>query len=264
MIILDPEKYRGKAIMRSEYLLKEFLKRYDINEDLGFNSINYRKGAAITGKFGLDDGYKKLSNGSIEWGYVRIHTGVDRASGNKYKNIEDPIISPFHFESSKFQDFHGVSYGTLVSLISERYDFELRIAHMNKNDILILGDLRNEKPIEKNTIIGQTGNNGLGTGAHTHTEVKSLSEKSDTLELLLVKKYGSNKIYQSYSNLDIIDYYISTVKFKDASQEEIMEDWEKVIEHRKCNFINRYLYRYTDFDGTEKTRYSSQLLWNNL
>ncbi|GAG11672.1 unnamed protein product, partial [marine sediment metagenome] len=178
--------------------------------------------------------------------------------------VNDVIMAPFDFESSRFENYNGVSYGTLVVLVSEKYGFELRIAHMNPDDILILDDLKNNRPISRDTVIGPTGNNGLGSGAHTHTEIKSLGDKSDVLEQILTKKFGSEKIFQSYSELDIMTYYKASRRFATATNDEIMKDWEEIKKHRKCHFINSYLYRYKDFDGKFKTRYSSQLLFNGL
>jgi hypothetical protein len=249
--------------MREEQLLKEFIHKYDENDNLGFDKVNYRKGASITGRFCLEEGFKVLEDGSLEWGYVRIHSGVDRGRGKTFNDVKNVIMTPFDFESSRFEDFNGRVYGSLVSLISKRFGFEFRIAHMFPNEILILDDLKNNKPIKRDTIIGPTGSYGVGSGIHTHTEIKSLEEKSPVLELLLEKKFGT-EIYEEFSANDVVNFYRTMNKFQNASFEQVFNDYEEQKEKRRCYFANKYLYRYIDFDGTKKTRYSSELLFNGL
>ena len=246
-----------------ERLYKSFINEYDQNNNLGFDTVNYRKGAAITGIFAMEEGFKVLDNGNLEWGHVRIHSGVDRAGGRSHNEIKDVVMSPFNFESSTFEDFDGKIYGTLVVLISKKYGFEFRIAHMYPDDILILDDLKNGRPVKRDTVIGPTGHYGIGSGAHTHTEVKSLDEKNELLELILRRKFGS-KIDEEYKPSEVVDFYRKMASTKGYSYEQVFNDWEDQKEKRRCHFVNRYLYRYTDFDGTEKTRYSTQLLWNGL
>jgi len=250
--------------MSDKQLLREFNKKYDANNNLGFDTVNYRKGAYITESFGLAEGFEVRGDGSLDWGFVRIHTGVDRAHGREYKGVKDIIMSPFDFESSRFEDYNGKIYGTLVILISEKYGFEFRIAHMFPEKILILDDLKKNKPIARDTIIGPTGGYGVGSGYHTHTEVKSLNETSPVLELLLKEKFGRNKIYQEYTENEIINFYNTQEEFVNVGIDEIFIDYKEQRKKRRCFFANKYLYRYNDFDGTKKTRYSSELLFNGL
>ena len=249
--------------MKEDELLKEFLSYYDVNNNLGFDKVNYRKGASITASFGLSEGFEVLPNGSLEWGHVRIHTGVDRAHGRNLNEVKDVVMAPFDFESSRFEDYKGEIYGTLVILISEKFGFEFRIAHMFPEKILILDKLKNKKPITRDTVIGPTGGYGIGSGYHTHTEIKSLEESSPILEMLLEKKF-ENDIYKEFNGNEILKFYGEQEKFENATPEEIFTDFKKQKEIRRCYFANQYLYRYIDFDGTKKTRYSSELLFNGL
>ena len=114
-----------------------------------------------------------------------------------------------------------------------------------------------------NTIVGPMGNYGVGSGAHTHTEVKSIGESSPILEKLLERKFGID-IYKEYKSEEIIDFYRKMSQFKNSTYEIVFNDYEKQKDRRRCYFANKYLYRYVDFDGTKKTRYSSELLWNGL
>jgi murein DD-endopeptidase MepM/ murein hydrolase activator NlpD len=252
--------------MKEEKLLYEFIYKYDENNNLGFDSINYRKGASNTGHFCLEEGFKVIEiNGkkTLEWGWVRIHSGVDRGRGKTHEGVENVIMAPFDFESSRFEDYDGKVYGTLVVLISEKFGFEFRIAHMFPNKILIMNDLVNKKPIKRDTIIGPTGSYGVGSGVHTHTEVKSIEENSPVLEDLLEKKFGI-EIYEEYKANEVIEFYKKMNKFEGASFDTVFNDYEEQKEKRRCFFANKYLYRYVDFDGTKKTRYSSELLWNGV
>jgi len=249
--------------MKETQLLNEFLKKYDQNDNLGFDTINYRKGAGNTGHFCLEEGFKVLDGGGLDWGWVRIHSGVDRGGGRTFEGIDNVVMAPFDFESSRFEDFDGKIYGTLVILISTKYGFEFRTAHMFPEQILILDDLKKGRPIKRDTIIGPTGSYGVGSGAHTHTEVKSLEERAPVLESLLEKKFGV-EIYEEYKPNEIIEFYKKMSNFKDASFDKVFNDYEDQKEKRRCFFSNKYLYRYKDFDGTKKTRYSSELLFNGL
>lgn len=244
-------------------LCDEFIKEYD-DGNLKFNNIKYRKGALIGASLGLANGFKKNEDESLEWGYVRIHTGVDRNDGGVVDGIKDIVIVPFNFERSKFKDYNGEIYGSLISLFSDKYNFEFRIAHMRPNQILILNELKNNESIKKDTLIGPAGDYGLGAGAHTHTEVRSIGEKSDTLEELLFKKFG-NEINKQYSEQEVIAYYKTMEKFKEANESEILKNWQELKSNRGCLFINKYLYRYRDYsENREITRYSTEHLWNGL
>jgi len=150
----------------------------------------------------------------------------------------------------------------LISL-NNKYGFSLRIAHMYPKDIRILEDLKNKSPIKKNTIIGSAGDNGVGEGAHSHTEVLSIDEKCRMLEKLLELKFDD--FDKEYSDEYIYNFYKNQDKFKDESEAGIFEDWKKVKNDRGAFFVNKYLYRYKDYNLNKiKTRYSSELLWNGL
>jgi len=242
-------------------LYDEFIKEYD-DGSLQFNDINYRKGATITASLGLSNGYREV-DGNLEWGYVRIHSGVDRAKLNDLGGPTDIVISPFNFNRSKFIDYNGVVYGSLTSLFNDKYGFEFRIAHMELDKILILDDLKQEKPIYRDVKIGTAGDYGLSAGEHTHTEVKSINEKSEVLEQILTKKFGDD-VNKQYSEQEVLAYYRTTEKFSGTSNSEILKDWQELKSNRGCLFINKYLYRYIDYDNSQKTRYSTEHLWNGL
>ena len=242
-------------------LYDEFISEYD-DGSLEFNDLHYRTGAAITVEFGIADGFAKKENGELEWGYIRLHTGVDRANGRTVNGVRDAIISPFNFDKSNFMDFNGKSYGSMITLINTKYGFKFRIAHMFPKEIIVIDKLKNNEPIKRNEILGPTGNYGISTGAHTHTEVISIEEKSEVLERILLEKY--NDVEEQYSDEFISAFYRTKDKFKDATFEEIKNDWMTQKSKRRAFFVNKYLYRYIDYDGNLKTRYSTNFLWNGL
>ena len=242
--------------------LQEFISEYG-DTTYTFNNLNFRKGAKITDHFGLSEGFQLDEENSMQWGFVRLHTGVDRAGGGFYKGVKDPVISPLNFERSAFIDLRGKVYGTEVLLFSEKYGFYFLIGHMFLEEILILNDLKEGKPIARDVLIGPAGTDGESTGRHTHTEVISIADKSDTLEELLFAKFGS-VVGEEYDNDTIVQFYHSQEKFKTTSEHDILDDWSSQEKIRKASFSNRFFYHYTDANGHKKTRYSTELLFNGL
>jgi len=241
--------------------LEDFLSQYD-NGNLAFDTVNYRKGAKITEHFGISEGFV-MDDGVMDWGYVRLHTGVDRGAGSTVNNIKNVIFAPFNFEKSKFEDFHGQQYGTIINLFNMEFGFIFRIAHMFPTDIMVMQNLLDEKAISRNTIFGPAGTYGASTAIHTHTEVVSVSDHSAVLEDLLHKKFGE-EVDKEYDKEFIVQFYRTQEKFASASEKDITTDWAKQKKTRGASFINKFFYRYVDANGNKKTRYSTELLWNGL
>ena len=277
---LEAEIKYPNIIVSDRKKFDKFIKEYDPLGDLKFKNINYRKGAIITAPFSIAEGFKYINKktGNIwnekdeikfremRWGYVRVHTGVDRADGGTAKNIKDVVMSPFNFNRSSIINYGNRIYGTLVSLWQDDYEFEFRIAHMNpKTDFVTwtLNRLLKRKSIEQNWYIGKAGNYGYSSGSHTHTEIKSYDEESEVLEILLEEKFGS-KYLKEYSTSQILNFYRKQKNFEKASDKEILQDWSAIKKMKRIFFINKYLIRYIDFDGKPKTRYSTALLFNGL
>lgn len=251
-------------------LYDKFIKEYG-DSDLKFPDLQFRKGAPITCEFGISNGFKYINN-KMEWGYVRLHTGVDRGGGASESfdwsdgPIENIVKSPFNFEESNFIDYGNKGYGTLVMLFNLKYGFEMRIAHMDpKKDFVswTLKQLKNGNKIGRNWVLGSAGTYGASSGIHTHTEFKSLDEMCEPFEILLQEKFGT-KVKKEFSSADVVRLYRKQHHFKNASEDDILDDWQEVKKHRGAIFVNKYLYRFVDFDGKIKTRYSSELLFNGL
>lgn len=264
-----------EPLTRDELLLNEFLNIYDSTGDFKFDSVQFRKGAKFTCDFNLAEGYKYIKKKDpktgkekqeMTWGYVRIHSGNDRSHGGEINGIKDVVICPFAFNRSNFIDYNGKSYGTLIQLFNDKYQFEMRIAHMHPDkNILseVLKKIKKKEAIKRNTILGNAGNYGDSSGNHTHTEFLSLDEECEVFELLLQKMYG-DKILKEYTEKEIYDFYQTQEHFKGESKRVCLEDWQRLKKEKKIIFSNKYLYRRISYDNKIHTWYNSKLLFNNL
>jgi hypothetical protein len=266
----EDESHPQIVIKERDYrLYNQFIAEYG-DEDLLFSNLQYRKGAPITCSFGVAEGFKYI-NGKMTWGFVRLHTGVDRAGGGSEtfswsdSPIRDIVKSPFDFNRSHFMYYGNKSYGTLSMLFNDKYGFEMRIAHMAPNDFVqwTLKQIKTGKHIGRNYVLGSAGTFGDSSGEHTHTEFLSLDESCEPFEILLEEKFG-DKVHKEYTAAEVIREYRKYHQFKDASDSTILRDWEEMKKHRRAYFVNKYLYRYIDWRGNPRTRYSSELLFNGL
>lgn len=251
-------------------LYKKFMIKYD-TVNFEFENSSYRKGADITCEFGISAGYK-IIEGKMKWGYVRLHTGVDRSGGNAYifKNgdsIDDPIICPFDFNRTNFINYYDKGYGTLIQLFNDEYGFEMRIAHMNPQEDIIpwsLKRIKNGRSFEKGWVIGRSGSYGASSGRHSHTEFLSTDESCEVFEILLEEKY-IEKALKEYSSAEVVRLYKKQENFKNSNTATILKDWRAVKNYRGALFANKYKYQFKRADnGLVFTRYSSNLLFNGL
>lgn len=264
-----PEIKKEKTLEQELYseLTKKFINDY--NTDYDFENIQYRKGAAITTSFGIAVGYKEENGKLIENG-IRFHAGVDRAGGGKYtfnsgKVIDDVVICPFNFNRTRFNNYGDKSYGTLIQLFNDEYGFEMRIAHMDPNKDFIpwsLTQFKRGNKFDQNWIIGQAGTYGFSTGAHTHTEFKSISKDVPIFEYILHEKFNS-AIFKDYTDEQVIEKYAEKgISVSDPNK--VLENWQEIKREKRLIIANDYLSRYIDWDGKEKTRYSSEKLFKGL
>lgn len=276
--IVDEPHVIVEAPSKDRLLFDKFIEEYDPDGSLEFNDIQFRKGAPITGVFGLDNGFKHI-NGKMEWGFVRLHSGVDRARGGSetfdWGTVDDIVKVPFDANRTFIHEYGDRSYGTLVRLYNDTYGFEVRIAHMNP-------DQRNRKQNEqgpllewsykrlkkgqafnRNWVLGSAGSWGYSSGAHTHTEIKSLDESAEVLDILLEEKFGAEAI-RDYDSEEVIELYRKQSHYVSASSDKILADYAELRKEKKVILLNGYKCQYTDWDGTVKTRYSSQMLFNGM
>lgn len=261
---LPPVVQEPTIISLDHRKFEKFMSEYD-DGTMNFPDLNYRKGARNTCDFGLAEGYR-MQNGKMVWGYVRLHSGTDRAGGAEYKGIKDIVMCPFNFQRSHIIDYGDKGYGSLIMLFQDEYDFEFRIAHMHPQYDIIrwsLGELKAGRPFKRDWFFGKSGNYGASSGAHTHTEILSRDERCEVLEILLEEKFG-DKILKEYTTGQILNFYRKQPKFQNASDRVILDDWTQIKEIKKVHFANKYLYRYTDWRGNLRTRYSTKLLFNGL
>jgi hypothetical protein len=248
-------------------IYNDFLSKYDDGSKT-FPNMVYRKGAGVTCPFGLSEGFKTKPDGTMEWGWVRIHTGVDRAGALSVTDTtgkiwKDAIINPFDADATDYI-YYGPrqSYGFLTMLYLTKYGFMFWIGHMNpQTDInpWVYQQLKAKAPLPKGIILGSAGDFGDSDGSHTHTELYSIHERSEVLELALYDQYGDD-IFKEYSSDDILKQYREYDHFKDPSikDEVILQDWAAQKAARNAFFINKYYYRFNEGgSGKTKTRYST-------
>lgn len=257
---------------------KKFLEEYDSKEErFSFKDLQFRKGAPITAEFGLSEGFK-IINGQMVWGYVRLHSGTDRARGGKVEfswgTVDDIVFVPFNFNRSAFYEYGDTSYGTLVQLFNDEYGFEMRIAHLNpdqnkrkaneKGPMLkwSLDRVKKKKEMKRDWVLGSAGSWGYSSGAHTHTELKSIGETCEVFEEILDEKFEDAR--KEYTHEQVIEEYKKYSHYKNADDDEIIEDYNELRKTKKVLFLNKYKCQYVDWDGTVKTRYSSTLLFKGL
>ena len=166
--------------------------------------MTFRRGAAVTCAFGLSEGFKILADGTMQWGWVRIHTGVDRAGALSVTDTtgkiwKDAVINPFDADTSGFINYGPhVSYGFLTMLYLTKYGFMFWIGHMNPTSDLnpwVYQQLKAKAPIPRGVILGSSGDYGDSDGSHTHTELYSITERSDVIELALYAQYFQRVFY---------------------------------------------------------------------
>lgn len=240
----------------------QFIDTYDKNKNLNFDTLKYR-GTVNTSKFGLNNGFRKV-DGKLVWDTVRIHTGDDHDdTWNGKKHIKNQIFAPFDFNRSEFNDYGPKHpYGSLTRLFNDDYEFEIRIAHIHPDEIL--QDVKNKKPIKRNTVIGKAGTYGsASTGAHTHTEVVSYREINPLLHRILFEKYG-RKVFSELTEKEIIDFYKKFDFHKNQEDKEIIKYYTEHKQERRAKFVNNYFYTYKDwfYNWNYVSRYSISKLFN--
>lgn len=248
-------------------LTRTFLDKYD---DGTFSfPVRFRDGARITCKFGLAEGYRVTSDG-VQWDSIRFHTGVDRGTSNGAGvNV---VVAPFDFNRSAFIDYGSDHpYGSMIRLFNDKFGFELRIVHMDpRKDIeeSALELLQKGKPVPQDLFLGRCGNYGFSYGAHTHTEVVSLDERSSVLEELLKLQFGEevDVTYESDEQA-MIQTYRTQPYWIGKSDKEILDHYESVKKDRRIvGIANDYKMQFTDWFSNyqTRTRYSSQKLFNGM
>jgi hypothetical protein len=260
-------------------LFEKFIKEYNPSGDLKFSEVPFRRGAPVTGVFGLDNGFKRNTKGDMVWGYVRDHTGVDRSRGGtrtfSWGVVNDIVEVPFDFNRSAFIEYGDKSYGTLISLFNDEYQFEFRVAHMNPNQKVRKGNeqgpiiqwsldrLKKKQSFEQGWCLGSAGTLGDSTGAHTHTEIKSLDESCEVFEILLFELFGEAGLTE-YTKDEVIELYRKQSQFTKANSSNILREYNELRKEKRIIFMNKYKTQYVDWDNTIKTRYASNLLFNGL
>ena len=151
-----------------------------------FPDISYRKGAAYTLDFGL---YCKSIGDFYDHELafkdkrrLYFHCGVDRAAG--------PVFCPF--DGRIIFDQSAGNYGTMLTIYPDGADFLFRVAHMAAITEQAQETESAGKKIKAGTLLGMAGNQGIGTGPHTHAELVSTGERSVILDHILTLRGYTN------------------------------------------------------------------------
>jgi len=269
-VVIVEQSYPNVILKDSDRrLYEQFMKEYD-SGDFKFNDVGYRKGAVNTCSFGISEGFKYINNKMI-WGYVRLHTGVDRARGGEIKGVKDVVQIPFNFDRSaiiEYKDNKGsfYGYGSLIVLDNLKYGFQMRIAHMHPTKDIIpwsYDRLKKGLGFERGWLLGSAGTAGDSSGAHTHTEFLSLDDSCEVFDILLEEQYKDKPLIE-YTKAEVVKEYKKYEQFKNATDTVILKDWAAVKADRGASFANKYKYKFKAADGKWYTRYSSELLFNGL
>lgn len=250
-------------------LLDQFRAEHDPGKDYQFDGIVFRPGARFSlgpaGQplsFGLSEGFRQLPR-ALEWGWVRIHTGEDRAGGRDGDAVYNPFDatrSCLHMDDQTYR-----VYGSLVRLLSDRWGFEVRVAHMDPGvdiDPVALPLLCENKPIPAGARLGVAGQLGLGAGRHTHTEIVSLGATAPLLDEILLLKYGEDA-EKEYTREQIMAEYQRYAKTSGMGWNAVEQDYEALRKLRGITWCNRLKHVYRDpySRGAPRTRYSTRYLF---
>lgn len=265
--MIEKSRKSDRSISDVTSLTQQFLSEYD-NGELDF-PVQYRKGALITCRFGIAEGYRKV-NGNAIWDSVRLHTGVDRGAENR--SHENVVYVPFDFDRSELQDYgKDHVYGSMIRLFNDTYGFEMRIVHMEPGRDITPNALRlldAGSSIPRNTRLGKAGNYGFSYGAHTHTEIVSQDTQSTVLDEILWLQYGMeagmsyiedrNQIFRLYRDFEY---------WEPKSDNQIFAHYQDQLEKRRVTgTVNDYKMEYKDWYSNYliRTRYSSAKLFNGM
>jgi len=256
-----------KITIHDKALWKQFL-----SENGNFENFHYRKGAAFTSNFGIEAGW----GDNFTPGYVRIHHGVDRAEGGsittRSKTINDIVMSPMNFDSSGFINYGNKGYGSLIFLTSKRYQFDMRIAHMNPHKDFIpwsLQQFKSKRPFDQDWYIGSAGSYGYSTAAHTHTELVSHDELCEVFELMMLERFGE-EIYKQYTDQEIVSFYRkqatsypNSSPYVHWSDGQILQDWTNLRAKKNIFLINSFKSCFF-WNGKPYTKYATNKVLQGL
>lgn len=215
-------------------LLKSFLEKYDIAQNLNFNNIKFRPKAKRTTGFGIDIT-------TPEYTPLRVHLAVDSSisSSTGYN-----IFAPFDFSSSEYKENY-LTFGTLLILYTN-FGFQLRIAHIAPNNFSskeMLERVRNKKAISANELIADCGSAGLSFGRHAHVELVSNENSFCILDDILEKKFSKGHLYHSYTDQSVQRY----CDIAGLSFEEGISLYKKEYKKRSIQIVNDKLAYRVDY-----------------
>lgn len=225
---------------------------------LELRNVTYRPGATMTCGFGVANGYR-IVDGELQFGWARIHTGVDRAGARS----GDIVVCPLPNDWTQIVNYRGEGYGALLRLVSQEWQYELRIAHMHPTQDIepsVLDLLERGQPLPVSSRIGRAGEYGVGKGRHTHTELVAWGAGSDMFAELAERLYGMS-VHDHETERDVLDTYRGLPNWRQATDQERLADYAAQRTLRGITWSNRYMHRYTDpLLGRACNRFSTWLV----
>jgi hypothetical protein len=197
----------------------------------------------MTGAFGVAEGYR-IVDGLPQFGWARIHTGVDRAGAR----AGDVVYVPLPNDASSLIDYDGEGYGALIRLTCQEWCYEVRIAHMHPAEDILpeARDLLDQhRPLPRGMRIGHAGRYGIGTGRHTHTELVAWGPGAEMFIDLAWRIHG-DAVHLHETEREVLDAYRILPHWQQATDEERMTDYAAQRDLRGVEWSNRFRHVYTD------------------
>lgn len=220
--------------------------------------VKFRPGSPFTTDFGLDDTFRdSVSEEYPDGRQLRIHAAIDRGS------VPAAIYAPFGIERVDYRPWGG-GFGSLLFLKVKGCDFELRIAHMAREDLSpdVQGALGTDGEISAGTKIGVAGNLGLSKGAHTHLEVVSTGKRSQELDWLAHYWRGHDAAHD-ISKSEVVGWAQERV----LDPEVCLHLYQKERERRgiiQLNDVRCVRMDYKTGYRDKRTFYNSKILFNGV
>lgn len=222
--------------------------------------VKFRVGATHTTPFGLDDTFRAQGRP------LRIHAATDRGTYlPDWETRTFDIYAPFELGRAKFIPSPHTGFGSILRLFVAGADFEIRVMHMNRDDLdqYFMTMVRNEKRVPTNTYLGRAGNAGLSVGSsgghHTHTEIVSFTRESALLERL-TREYAKEGMYVDWGRRKVEHWAASK-----SLPQNLYENYIDERQRRKVEIFNEYVCRRIDYlSGEYRTFYNSALLFNGM
>ena len=210
----------------------------------------------IKQNFGLTKGFTNRE-GKLEIDSIRLHSGTD------YLSDDNTIYSTFDFHLVTYKDYGATSaYGGVLRLFNFEYGFELRIFHINPNDLSSDSkkSIANQSMIKKGSKLCVTSAYGTTTSNHSHIMLVSLDETCPLFESIISNtfEYKKEEYDKDYSVEEIEQAYRELPKYKNVDIEMILLHFESIKKKKRITGIcNRFKYQGIDYYSNKEVTFYS-------